>query len=97
MAAAEPTAVATSRAGRLSEGTLVEASVVARVLGIRVLTLDAVVLLSPASPGATAPAPVPRRPLPPVRRGLAGAVRSIEEGADLLAEARRLRQSGGRR
>ncbi len=98
MAVAEPTAVATDRAGRLSEGTLVEASVVARVLGIRVLTLDAVVLLSPAAPPeATAPALAPRRPLPPVRRGLAGAVRSIEEGADLLAEARRLRQSGGRR
>ena len=92
MAAAAPRAAATSRAGRLSEGTLVEASVVARVLGVRVLTLDAVVLLSPA---ATPRAPASPRPLLPARRGLAGAVRSIEEGAEVLAEARRLRQGGG--
>ena len=94
-AAAAPTAAprgATSRVGRLSEGTLVEASVVGRVLGVRVLTLDAVVLLSPA---ATPQAPAPPRPLLPGRRGLAEAVRRIEEGEEVLAEARRLRQSGG--
>jgi len=83
---------ATSRVGRLSEGTLVEASVVGRVLGVRVLTLDAVVLLSPA---ATPQAPAAPRPLLPGRRGLAEAVRRIEEGEEVLAEARRLRQSGG--
>lgn len=91
-AAAEPRAGATNRVGRLSEGTLVEASVVGRVLGVRVLTLDAVVLLSPA---ATPQAPAPPRPLLPRRRGLAEAVRRIEEGEEVLAEARRLRQSGG--
>ena len=81
MAAAAPTAAprgATSRVGR--------------VLGVRVLTLDAVVLLSPA---VTPQAPAPPRPLLPGRRGLAEAVRRIEEGEEVLAEARRLRQSGG--
>ena len=81
---------ATSRVGRLSEGTLVEASVVGRVLGVRVLTLDAVVLLSPA---ATPQAPAAPRPLLPGRRGLAEAVRRIEEGEEVLAEARRLRRT----
>jgi hypothetical protein len=75
---------------------------VARLLGLRLLTLDATVTLVPAdltvrpsSPGAS-PTGTPARPacVPPGRsgavgRGLADAVRSINEGAELLAEARR--------
>lgn len=86
-------AAATRRTGRLSEGTLVEASVVGRVLGMRILKLDAVVLLSPAAapPVSVTPAPSIR----PRAGRLAGALRSIEEGAALLEEARRLGQSDG--
>ena len=61
------------------------------VLG-RVLTLDAVVLLS--RPRRRRRRLRPPRPLLPGRRGLAEAVRRIEEGEEALAEARRLRQSG---
>jgi hypothetical protein len=84
---------ATRRTVRLSEGTLVEASVVGRVLGVRILKIDAVVLLSPAAapPVSVTPAPSIR---PPVGR-LAGALRSIEEGAALLAEARRCHPHNG--
>jgi hypothetical protein len=74
----------------------------ARLLGIRLLTLDATVVFVPAE--VTAPSSAPhdsptRTParfsgVPPaqsgtVGRGLADAVRSINEGAELLAEARR--------
>ncbi len=74
----------------------------ARLLGIRLLTLDATVALVPAdvtartSPRGASPAGTPPRPagIPPAQaratgRGLADAVRSINEGAELLAEARR--------
>jgi hypothetical protein len=90
------------RARRPSDGLLVEASIVARLLGIRLLTLDATVALVPAdvtartSSRAVSPAGTPPRPasVPPAQpgatgRGLADAVRSINEGAELLAEARR--------
>jgi hypothetical protein len=80
-------AATTRSTGRLSEGTLVEASVVGRVLGVRILRIDAVVLLSPAVPPPVSATPAPSvRPRP---GRLAGALRSIEEGAELLAEARR--------
>ena len=74
----------------------------ARLLGIRLLTLDATVALVPANVTArtssrgVSPARTPPRPasVPPTRsgatgRGLADAVRTINEGAELLAEARR--------
>jgi hypothetical protein len=90
------------RARRPSDGVLVEASIVARLLGIRLLTLDATVALVPAdvtartSSRGVPPARMPPRPagVPPAPpgatgRGLADAVRSINEGAELLAEARR--------
>ena len=90
------------RRRRLSEGVLVDASIRARLLGIRLLTIDATVVLAPAD--VTAPSDAahdpPRRPS--VRpsgisrnrsaatgHGLAEAVRSINEGVELLAEARR--------
>ena len=76
-----------------------EASILARVLGLRLLTLDATLVVVPADVA-------PRRPrgpsaLTPVRSsevappqshtvglGLTDAVRNINEGADLLAHAR---------
>ncbi len=91
------------RRRRVSDGILVEASILGRVLGLRLLTLDVTLVLVPAdvSPPAPPSAPrelpagaSPRRNGPPQVRpvpggGLADAVRSINEGAELLAEARR--------
>lgn len=94
---------APDRSRRLSEGALAQASIRARVLGIPLLRLDATVVLVPA--GITAPSSAPSEPsaraparssgVRPTRsgaasgRGLAEAVRSINEGAKLLAEVRR--------
>jgi hypothetical protein len=93
---------APGRRRRLSDGVLLEASVLGRVLGVRILTLRATVVLAPASVTAAAPAdrdPPGRvdarrsRAAPARRRAggreLAEAVRRIDEGAELLAEARR--------
>lgn len=79
---------------------LVEASLLARLAGIRLLTIDATVALVPAdiTPASSTthvrPARASVRPRvtgPPrvAGHGLAEAVRSIDEGAELLAEARR--------
>jgi hypothetical protein len=82
------------RRRRVSDGVLVEASILARLLGIRLLTLDATLVLVPAVVSAPPRTP-PRRTRAPrarpaaVGRGLAEAVRSINEGAELLDEARR--------
>jgi hypothetical protein len=94
---------APDRSRRLSDGALVQASIRARVLGIPLLRLDATVALVPA--GITAPSSAPHEPqahaskrssgVRPTRSGeapgygLAEAVRSINEGAELLAEVRR--------
>jgi hypothetical protein len=67
---------------RLSEGALVQASVRARLLGIPLLRLDATVVLMPAA--ITAPSSALA-----LGNGLAEAVRSINEGAEVLAHARR--------
>jgi hypothetical protein len=90
------------RRRRVSDGVLVEASILARLLGLRLLTLDVTLVLVPAEVSAPAPTSPPRglpagasprcygppaRPVP--GGGLADAVRSINEGAELLAEARR--------
>ena len=61
---------------RLSEGTLVEASVVARVLGLRILRLEATIALVPADPRARPRRPVARPP------------RALQEARRLLDEAR---------
>lgn len=66
---------------RLSEGTLVQASVRARLLGIPLLRLDATVVLMPAA--ITAPSSTLA-----ARNGLAEAVRSINDAAEVLAQAR---------
>jgi hypothetical protein len=90
------------RRRRLSEGVLVDASIRARLLGIRLLTIDATVVLAPAdvtTPSVAAHDPprrasvpsagISRNRSPATGHGLAEAVRSINEGVELLAEARR--------
>ena len=89
------------RRRRLSEGVLLEATIRARLLGLRLLTIDATVVLAPAEVAAPASAAQdlpPRAPLPPgrawsraaaTRQGLAEAVQSINEGRELLAATRR--------
>jgi hypothetical protein len=74
--------VAIDRRRRLSEGALVQASVRARLLGLPLLRLDAAVVLVPAAITA-APAALASQ------NGLADAVRSINEGSEILAAARR--------
>ena len=86
---------------RLSDGVLLQATIRARFLGIRILTLDTTVVLAPAdiaaapSPRAGPPTIAPRRSLtvPPTPSrtaapGLAAAVRSLNEGAELLARSK---------
>jgi hypothetical protein len=66
---------------RLSEGALVQASVRARLLGIPLLRLDATIALMPAAittPSSRLAA----------GEGLAEAVRSINDGAETLAQVR---------
>jgi hypothetical protein len=90
------------RRKRLSDGVLIDASIQARLLGLRLLTVDATVVLVPADVTAPSPAarPPPERPVPrssgaaPRRSVAAGprlaqAVRSINEATELLAESRR--------
>ncbi len=94
---------------RLSEGVIVEASVLARLFGIRLLTVHADVVIAPAetmaaprrpyAPDEPAASPVQARLPPPapsqaVGSGLADAVRMIDEGAATLAAARRRRGPG---
>jgi hypothetical protein len=73
---------AVDRGGRLSEGALVQASVRARLLGIPLLRLDTTVMLLPTRitiSSSTVGA----------GNGLAEAVRSINDGAEVLAQVRR--------
>src|SRR4029453_18660158 len=67
---------------RLSEGGLVQASVRARLLGIPLLRLDATVVLMPAAIKASTSSFA-------TGNGLAEAVRSINDGADVLDQLRR--------
>jgi hypothetical protein len=67
---------------RLSEGGLVQASVRARLLGLPLLRLDATIVLMPAA--VTAPSSTLA-----TGNGLAEAVRSINDGAEVLAQVRR--------
>jgi hypothetical protein len=87
------------RRRRLSEGVLVEARIRARLLGIRLLTIDATVVLAPAA--VTAPSLAAHEPASVRFSGLsrnrsaatghrlAEAVQSINEGMELLAATRR--------
>jgi hypothetical protein len=83
---------------RLSDGVVVEASVVGRVFGIRLLRLNADIVIAPAQLPATsvepwAPVAVRAPAPPPARQGrhgqaLADAMRLIQESADGLDAAR---------
>jgi hypothetical protein len=96
--------VAPDHRRRLSDAALVEASIAARVLGMRILTLHATVALVPADVTAATPAVQDRAAHAPtatrsfgdsrgrpgsVGHGLADAVRNLDEGARLLAEVQR--------
>jgi hypothetical protein len=94
--------VAPDHRRRRSDATLVEASVTARLLGKRILTLDATVALVPAEVRVAAPPVQDRAAHAHARssvysRGRAGsvglrladAVRNLDEGARLLAEVQR--------
>jgi len=90
------------RRRRLSEGVLVEARIRARLLGVRLLTIDATVVLAPGD--VTVP-PVAAHDLPQrasarspglsrsrsaaTGHRLTEAVQSINEGMELLAATRR--------
>ena len=90
------------RRRHLSDGVLVDASIHARLLGLRLLTVDATIVLVPADVANTSPAdhraaerPAPRPLAAAPRRSvaarprLAQAVRTINEAAELLADTRR--------
>lgn len=101
---ASPAAGPDRKRGR-ADATLVEASITAHLLGLRLLTLDAKVALVPADVTVEAP----RHRTPPEwapalpggnsharaggaagrHRGLADAVRNLNEGERLLAEVHR--------
>ena len=70
------------RSRRLSEGAVVQGSVRARLLGIPLLRLDTTFALMPA---AISPSSSPLGG----GKGLADAVRCINDGAEVLAEVRR--------
>jgi hypothetical protein len=90
-------------ARRPADGIVAEASIVARLLRLRLLTLDATILVSPAV--VTAPAAQPRSaaaprgdlrwthaadaPAQPVGKRLAEAARSVDASAATLAATRR--------
>ena len=87
-----PRAPGIIRGGRLADGFVVEASVVARLLGLRLLTLQAGVTVSPARSSSRSP-----------RAGisLADARRALDDSASALAppgerrpESRRIRTHG---
>jgi hypothetical protein len=83
--AAERTVVVPDGARQLSDGFLIEASVVARLFRIRLLTLDASLVVVPAqAKGATRVAAAPRA----IGGGLAAAERFLDEGAASLAASR---------
>jgi hypothetical protein len=93
--------VSAQRGQRLSEAILVEASVVARLLRIRLLVIDASLIIAPAqvegrTRAATYAADEPLAPVTPRTRaraigaGLAAAERCLSEGAASLARSREL-------
>jgi hypothetical protein len=74
-----------------SEAVRVEASLLARLLGLKLLKLDATVLVLPADVREASRAPARRTTVTETsvdRRRLADALRSLDEGARLLEEAR---------
>jgi len=96
-------AVTPDRTRGRADATLIEASITARLLGMRLLTLDAKVALVPADVTIAGPRswePVVQSSALPSgnsrgrtgsvgRGGLADAVRNLNEGAKVLAEVQR--------
>jgi hypothetical protein len=74
--------------GRLAEGLVVEASLVARLFRLRLLAVDASVVISPARAKRRSPAVAARTPPRAIGAGLAAAERCIDEGAASLAASR---------
>lgn len=74
---------AVDRGRRLSQGSVVQASIRARLLGVPLLRLDATIVLAPAA----------ITPSPSIAIGggnsLTEAVRNINDGAEILAQVRR--------
>jgi hypothetical protein len=79
---------------RPSDGLVIEASILARLLRIRLLTLEATVVVAPAEVTSGA---WPVRSSGNGRGGLAEAVRTLDEGAAILADVRRAALPAGRR
>lgn len=92
------------RRGHLADGILIEGKILARVLGIRILKVDTTVVVAPADISAASSLPghpstlyLPRTAGIPANRSiptghrLAEAVQRLNEGAELLATARRNR------
>jgi hypothetical protein len=83
----------TIRTHRLSEGVVAEASIVARLLRWRILTLDASVVLLPADvppldAGSTTPRREARRRSAATRGRISDAMKNIEQAEQELARAR---------
>lgn len=81
----------------LSDGMVIRALVRARLLGLRLLTLEARVVVQPRDddrvllPSVVLPPgqPAGRKPLPRSGPGLARAVELVEQSTDTLARSRR--------
>jgi hypothetical protein len=96
VAAAPPAALAPSPDSQLSEGVLVETSLLARLLGIRLLTVEGTVLLSPARlrEGEALVSTPPVAPTAPRTRRLAPPARSAALGSRLAAAERLIADCG---
>ena len=79
------------RRRRLSDGLVVEASIVARLFRFRLLAIDVSLVVSPARVAARSPAVAPRTRPPAIGGGLAAAERFLDEGSAHLAASRRPR------
>ena len=73
---------------RLSDGLVVEASIVARLFRFRLLAIDASLVVSPARVAARSPAVAPRTRPRAIGGGLAAAERLLDEGSAHLAASR---------
>jgi hypothetical protein len=76
------------RRRRLSDGLVVEASIVARLFRFRLLAIDAGLIVSPARVAARPPAVAPRTRPRATGGGLAVAERLLDEGAAQLEASR---------
>jgi len=72
----------------LSEGLVVQASVVARLFRVHLLAIDASVVISPAHVHGRAAAARPNTQRRAIGAGLVAAERLIDEGASSLASSR---------